>query len=71
MALFTLVANLVGFGSPIVTGYVVQATGNFNMAFVLTGMMLAAGVAILLGMIKGGIGTAEFEPAPERLTGGG
>ncbi|MGA3398225.1 MAG: MFS transporter [Acetobacteraceae bacterium] len=59
VALFTLGANLVGFVSPIVTGYVVQATGNFNMAFVLTGVMLLAGVAILLGMIKGGIGTAE------------
>jgi MFS transporter, ACS family, D-galactonate transporter len=59
VALFTLVANLVGVGSPIVTGYVVQATGNFNMAFVLTGVMLLAGVVILLGMIKGGIGTAE------------
>ncbi len=59
VALFTLVANLVGFVSPIVTGYVVQATGNFNTAFMLTGIMLVAGVVILLGMIKGGIGTAE------------
>jgi ACS family glucarate transporter-like MFS transporter len=49
----------VGFVSPIVTGYVVAATGNFNMAFVLTGVMLLVGVAVLLGMIKGGIGTAE------------
>jgi dipeptide/tripeptide permease len=57
--LFTLGANLVGFVSPIVTGYVVQATGNFNMAFVLTGIMLVAGVVILLGMLKGGIGQAE------------
>jgi ACS family glucarate transporter-like MFS transporter len=59
VALFTLGANLVGFVSPIVTGYVVAATGNFNMAFVLTGVMLLVGVAVLLGMIKGGIGTAE------------
>ncbi len=59
VALFTLGANLVGFVSPIVTGYVVAATGNFNMAFVLTGVMLLLGVAVLLGVIKGGIGTAE------------
>ncbi|MFI4999309.1 MAG: MFS transporter [Reyranellales bacterium] len=59
VALFTLGANLVGVVSPIVTGYVVAATGNFNMAFVLTGIMLLLGVTVLLGMIKGGIGTAE------------
>ena len=59
VALFTLGANLVGFVSPIVTGYVVQATGSFNMAFVLTGLMLLLGVAILLGLIKGGIGKAD------------
>jgi len=64
VALFTLVANLVGVGSPIVTGYVVAATGNFNMAFVLTGVMLAVGVAVLLGRIKGGIGTAEPSSTP-------
>jgi ACS family glucarate transporter-like MFS transporter len=58
VALFTLGANLIGVASPIVTGYVVAATGNFSMAFVLTGVMLAVGVAVLLGMIKGGIGTA-------------
>jgi hypothetical protein len=34
------------------------------MAFVLTGIMLAAGIFILLGMIKGGIGTAESSPPP-------
>jgi len=64
VALFTLGANLVGVASPIVTGYVVAATGSFDMAFVLTGIMLLLGVVILLGMIKGGIGTAEpREPA--------
>lgn len=52
-------ANLTGVASPIVTGYVVAATSNFSMAFVLTGVMLAVGVAVLLGMIKGGIGTAD------------
>jgi ACS family glucarate transporter-like MFS transporter len=56
VALFTLGANLVGVVSPIVTGYVVSATGNFNAAFLLTGVVLLAGVAVLLGMIKGGIG---------------
>ncbi|MDR3535840.1 MAG: MFS transporter [Acetobacteraceae bacterium] len=59
VALFTLGSNLVGVASPIVTGYVVAATGNFNMAFVLTGVMLLVGVTVLLGMIKGGIGRAE------------
>jgi MFS transporter, ACS family, D-galactonate transporter len=59
IALFTAIANVVGVGSPIVTGYAVNATGNFNMAFVLTGVALLIGVGVLLGMIKGGIGTEQ------------
>lgn len=60
VALFTTISNLVGVVSPIITGYAVGATGNFNIAFVLTGVALLFGVAVLLGMIKGGIGP---EPA--------
>ncbi len=56
VALFTLGSNLVGVVSPIITGYVVRATGNFDAAFVLTGVVLLAGIGILLGLIKGEIG---------------
>jgi MFS transporter, ACS family, D-galactonate transporter len=59
IALFTAIANVVGVGSPIVTGYAVGATGNFNMAFVLTGVALLIGVGVLLGMIRGGIGPEQ------------
>ncbi len=58
VALFTLISNLIGVTAPIVTGYAVRASGNFNMAFVLIGVALAIGVALLLGMIKGDIGRA-------------
>jgi ACS family glucarate transporter-like MFS transporter len=59
VALFTLGANLVGVVSPIVTGYVVSATGNFNAAFVLAGVALLGGVTVLLTMVKGGIGAEQ------------
>ena len=59
VALFTLGANLIGVVSPIVTGYVVSATGNFNAAFVLAGFALLGGVTVLLAMIKGGIGAEQ------------
>jgi ACS family glucarate transporter-like MFS transporter len=52
-------ANLIGVVSPIVTGYVVSATGNFNAAFVLAGFALLGGVTVLLAMIKGGIGAEQ------------
>jgi ACS family glucarate transporter-like MFS transporter len=45
--------------SPIVTGYVVSATGNFNAAFVLAGFALLGGATVLLTMIKGGIGAEQ------------
>jgi ACS family glucarate transporter-like MFS transporter len=63
-ALQTVAANLIGVAAPIVTGYAVAATGNFNMAFVLTGAMLLLGVTVLLTMVKGGIGVAD-NPAAE------
>ncbi|WP_428375245.1 MFS transporter [Lichenicoccus sp.] len=59
VALFTLISNLVGVTAPIVTGYVVGATGRFNGAFWLTGMILFAGVIVLLALVGGPIGAAE------------
>jgi ACS family D-galactonate transporter-like MFS transporter len=56
VALFTLGSNLIGVTAPIVTGYFVGATGNFDNAFLLTGSLLVVGALILLTMVRGGIG---------------
>lgn len=32
--------NTIGVSAPIVTGFLVQATGNFNLAFIVAGAML-------------------------------
>jgi MFS family permease len=59
VALFTLGSNLIGVTAPIVTGYFVGATGNFDNAFLLTGSLLVVGALILLTMVRGGIGNEE------------
>jgi hypothetical protein len=59
VALFTLGSNLIGVTAPIVTGYFVFATGNFDNAFLLTGSLLVVGALILLIMVRGGIGNEQ------------
>ncbi len=43
-------ANVIGFFSPIVTGYLIALTGGFDAAFVTTGMMMMVGCAAALGL---------------------
>jgi ACS family glucarate transporter-like MFS transporter len=38
--------NLFGMAAPVVTGYLVKATGNFNSAFGLSGLVALAGAAM-------------------------
>jgi ACS family glucarate transporter-like MFS transporter len=61
IALFTSGANVIAVTAPIATGYLVSWWG-FTGAFVLAGVMLVLGACILLGLTRGGIGTA----APQR-----
>ncbi len=65
IALFTSGANVVGVMAPIVTGYIVSASNRFDAAFLLTGAVLALGAAILLIVVRGGIGSAAPAVAPQ------
>ena len=38
--------------APIVTGYVIQATGSFNWAFGIAGLLLVAGATLLFTMTR-------------------
>lgn len=65
IALFTSGANIIAVTAPIVTGYLVGASGSFDTAFLLTGTILAVGAVILLVVVRGGIGYVT-EPYQER-----
>ena len=41
-------ANVIGFMSPIVTGYLIALTGSFNAAFVTAGLMMLVGMSSAL-----------------------
>jgi len=45
-----MMGNLGGFVSPIVCGYIVQRTGNWNLTFYVTAAAYVAGVFFWLGM---------------------
>ncbi|NMM04459.1 MFS transporter [Paraburkholderia sp. RP-4-7] len=48
MAILTIGANGFGLMAPIVTGYVIAATGNYNWAFVIAGLLLITGSLAVL-----------------------
>jgi MFS family permease len=48
MAILTIGANGFGLMAPIVTGYVIAATGNYNWAFVIAGLLLVTGSLAVL-----------------------
>lgn len=53
--LVNFIANLLGIAAPIVTGAVVDLTGSFAGAFLVTGVVLLAGIAcytLVLGRIE-------------------
>jgi MFS family permease len=58
-----LIANLAGIIAPSVTGFLVQATGSFTSAFVLTGAMAVIG-AILVAVFVGRPATATPRVRP-------
>jgi MFS family permease len=61
--LLILGGNIFGIMAPIVTGYVVQSTGSFNMAFVVAGALLAFGAATVFLLARTPIGPSESEAA--------
>jgi ACS family glucarate transporter-like MFS transporter len=58
--LLILGGNIFGILAPIVTGYVVQSTGSFNMAFVVAGALLAAGALTVFSFVRTPIGSNDI-----------
>jgi ACS family glucarate transporter-like MFS transporter len=61
--LLILGGNIFGIMAPIVTGYVVQSTGSFNMAFVVAGTLLAIGALTVFLVVRTPIGPGESDAA--------
>ena len=55
-AFLVLGGNTFGLLAPIVTGYVVDATGSFNTAFVVAGALALVGAAAALALVRGTLG---------------
>jgi ACS family glucarate transporter-like MFS transporter len=58
IATMTSGSNVIGVTAPIVTGYIVGSSASFNNAFLLVGVVLVLGACLLLGLTRGGIGSA-------------
>jgi len=59
MSILVVGGNSFGIIAPIVTGYVIQATGSYNWAFGIAGLLLVAGATILLTMTRSPIELAR------------
>ncbi len=55
-AFLVLGGNTFGLLAPIVTGYLVEATGSFNSAFIAAGALALVGAAAALILSRGTIG---------------
>ncbi|OLT05730.1 hypothetical protein BJF90_01730 [Pseudonocardia sp. CNS-004] len=60
--------NTFGIAAPIVTGYVVQATGSYTAAFVVAGVFLLLGTTVALTMTRTPIGRDDPAPATTAAT---
>jgi ACS family glucarate transporter-like MFS transporter len=56
MAFLVLGGNSFGLLAPIVTGYVVAATGSFNAAFAVAGALALVGAVAALALARGTLG---------------
>ncbi|MCJ2062266.1 MFS transporter, partial [Methylobacterium sp. J-088] len=68
MAFVVVGGNVFGLMAPIVTGYVIRATGSYDGAFYVAGALLICGAASVLTLTRTPIGArrseAEAEVAP-------
>ena len=55
-AFLVLDGNTFGLLAPIVTGYVVAATGSFNTAFAVAGGLALVGAVAAVGLVRGTLG---------------
>ena len=61
--LLILGGNIFGISAPIVTGYVIQSTGNFDYAFVVAGALLVVGSLAVFTLARKPIGSPDVEVA--------
>lgn len=66
-AFLVLGGNVFGLLAPIVTGYIVQATGSFDSAFLLAGILALSGAVVSLTLTRHTLG--EATPALARPSG--
>ncbi len=52
MSILVVGGNIFGVSAPIITGYVIQATGSYNWAFGIAGLLLVTGATILFTMTR-------------------
>jgi len=52
MSILIVGGNAFGIAAPIVTGHVIAATGNYNWAFAIAGVLLVTGALLLLTMTR-------------------
>jgi dipeptide/tripeptide permease len=62
-AFLVLGGNTFGLLAPIVTGYLVEATGSFNSAFILAGALALIGAVVTLGLARTPIGEVPASAA--------
>jgi cyanate permease len=63
-AFLVLGGNVFGLLAPIVTGYIVAATGSFASAFVLAGVLALIGAALSFGLTRFPLGASDATDAP-------
>ena len=66
-AFLVLGGNTFGLLAPIVTGYVVAATGSFNMAFAVAGALALVGAVAALTLTRGTLGE-HVQPSRTRAS---
>jgi ACS family glucarate transporter-like MFS transporter len=65
-SLLMIGGNIFGLLAPIVTGFVVQITGQFTGAFLIAGILLIAGAIISFTLTRTGIGERDSEPLEQQ-----
>jgi MFS family permease len=70
-AFLVLGGNVFGLLAPIVTGYLVEASGSFSSAFIAGGVLALTGAVVTLMLSRGTIGDTSNEIATKQLRAAG
>jgi MFS family permease len=62
MGFLVVGGNIFGLLAPIVTGYVVASTGNYDRAFIIAGVLLVVGASSILTLTRRPLGDASDVP---------